>query len=91
MGLHFVQAEGLTARGRHKLLAPPFKKNPSFRMGLHFVQAEGLEPTHLAALDPKSSVSTNSTTPALYLACLPPDNYRDHHACIVPCVSTPSR
>ena len=33
-------------------------------MGLHFVQAEGLEPTHLAALDPKSSVSTNSTTPA---------------------------
>ena len=34
-------------------------------MGLHFVQAEGLEPTHLAALDPKSSVSTNSTTPAI--------------------------
>ena len=28
------------------------------------VRAEGLEPTHLAALDPKSSVSTNFTTPA---------------------------
>ncbi len=26
---------------------------------------EGLEPTHLAALDPKSSVSTNFTTSAL--------------------------
>ena len=26
---------------------------------------EGLEPTHLAALDPKSSVSTNFTTPAV--------------------------
>lgn len=25
---------------------------------------EGLEPTHLAALDPKSSVSTNFTTSA---------------------------
>ena len=29
------------------------------------VQAERLELSHLAALDPKSSVSTNSTTPAL--------------------------
>ncbi len=29
------------------------------------IPAEGLEPTHLAALDPKSSVSTNSTTQAL--------------------------
>ena len=29
-----------------------------------FVQAERLELSHLAALDPKSSVSTNSTTPA---------------------------
>lgn len=29
------------------------------------VRVEGLEPTHLAALDPKSSVSTNFTTPAL--------------------------
>ena len=33
-------------------------------MGLYFVQAERLELSHLAALDPKSSVSTNSTTPA---------------------------
>ena len=30
------------------------------------VQAERLELSHLAALDPKSSVSTNSTTPATY-------------------------
>ncbi len=29
------------------------------------VQAERLELSHLAALDPKSSVSTNSTTPAI--------------------------
>ena len=28
------------------------------------VQAERLELSHLSALDPKSSVSTNSTTPA---------------------------
>ncbi len=31
------------------------------------VRAERLELSHLAALDPKSSVSTNSTTPALLL------------------------
>ena len=30
------------------------------------VRAEGLEPPRLAALDPKSSVSTNFTTPANY-------------------------
>ncbi len=29
------------------------------------VRVEGLEPPRLAALDPKSSVSTNSTTPAM--------------------------
>ena len=28
------------------------------------VRVEGLEPPHLTALDPKSSVSTNFTTPA---------------------------
>ena len=28
------------------------------------VRQEGLEPSHLAALEPKSSVSTNSTTSA---------------------------
>jgi hypothetical protein len=28
------------------------------------VRAEGLEPPHLAALEPKSSASTNSATPA---------------------------
>ena len=29
-----------------------------------YVRARGLEPPHLAAPDPKSGVSTNSTTPA---------------------------
>ena len=29
------------------------------------VRVEGLEPPHLTALDPKSSVSTNFTTPAI--------------------------
>lgn len=29
------------------------------------VRMEGIEPPRLAALEPKSSVSTNSTTPAL--------------------------
>ena len=29
-----------------------------------FVRVKGLEPPHLAASDPKSDVSTNSTTPA---------------------------
>ena len=29
-----------------------------------FVRAKGLEPSHREALDPKSSVSTNFTTPA---------------------------
>ena len=32
------------------------------------VRAERLELSHLAALDPKSSVSTNSTTPAIWSA-----------------------
>ena len=40
--------------------------------GFFIVQAERLELSHLAALDPKSSVSTNSTTPA---NC--PNYYRD--------------
>ena len=35
--------------------------------GFFFVQAERLELSHLAALDPKSSVSTNFTTPAIIL------------------------
>lgn len=30
------------------------------------VRVEGLEPPSLAALDPKSSVSTNFTTPAIF-------------------------
>ncbi len=62
---------------------------------LPLVRAERLELSHLAALDPKSSVSTNSTTPALknllyelFLgftlspACLPVGRqvYQFHHA-----------
>ena len=35
------------------------------------MRVEGLEPPHLAALDPKSSVSTNSTTLALVSIILP--------------------
>lgn len=31
------------------------------------VRMEGLEPAHLSALDPKSSVSTNFTTSAYYI------------------------
>ncbi len=40
------------------------KKTLTASSGFPFVQAERLELSHLAALDPKSSVSTNSTTPA---------------------------
>ncbi len=42
------------------------KKSPSFLKSFIVVQAERLELSHLAALDPKSSVSTNSTTPAYF-------------------------
>ena len=35
--------------------------------GLFFVRMKGVEPPRLAALDPKSSVSTNSTIPACLL------------------------
>ena len=41
------------------------KKPAPEEAGISRVQAERLELTHLAALDPKSSVSTNSTTPAI--------------------------
>ena len=34
---------------------------------LFMVRVEGLEPPRREALDPKSSVSTNFTTPAFYL------------------------
>ena len=40
------------------------------RQGL-YVRAKGVEPPHLAALDPKSSVSTSSTTPAKRLQIYP--------------------
>ncbi len=35
--------------------------------GLFFVRVEGLEPTCLAASDPKSDTSANFATPALML------------------------
>lgn len=38
-------------------------KKPKISLRL-FVRVKGLEPPHLAASDPKSDVSTNSTTPA---------------------------
>jgi hypothetical protein len=56
------------------------------------VRAKGLEPPHLTAPDPKSGVSTNSTTPAWYIFFTffifnwrvnHPDIYRDHHARLV--------
>ena len=34
------------------------------------VRVKGVEPPHLSALDPKSSVSTNSTTPAFIVMLL---------------------
>ncbi len=40
------------------------KKASRLREAFSSVRAERLELSHLAALDPKSSVSTNSTTPA---------------------------
>ncbi len=44
----------------------PKQKSRLVKVGFSFaVRAGRLELPHLAALDPKSSVSTNSTTPAL--------------------------
>ena len=40
-----------------------YKKTPTNRWGF-FVRVKGLEPPSREALDPKSSVSTNFTTPA---------------------------
>ena len=37
-----------------------------FRVKKKVVRVKGLEPSHLAALEPKSSVSTNSTTGPLF-------------------------
>ncbi len=44
------------------------KKALQVLKGLFFVRVKGVEPPRLAALDPKSSVSTNSTTPAKWSA-----------------------
>ena len=56
----------------------------------------GLEPTHLSILDPKSSVTTNSTTRAYYLRsrldlnqrkrfCRPPPNHSDTGPFLIVC------
>ena len=42
-------------------------KKPKISLRL-LVRVKGLEPPHLAASDPKSDVSTNSTTPANWSA-----------------------
>ena len=45
----------------------PELKKPTLKSRLSLVvQAERLELSHLAALDPKSSMSTNSITPATF-------------------------
>ena len=40
-------------------------------LGSSFVRVEGLEPPSLTALDPKSSVSTNFTTPEFFSPMCP--------------------
>ena len=44
-----------------------FLHKKSRRKTSAFVQAGRLELPHIAALDPKSNVSTNSTTPAFFI------------------------
>ena len=58
----------------HYLLYFQTKKASRLREAFFKVRAERLELSHLAALDPKSSVSTNSTTPALFFAIANIDN-----------------
>jgi hypothetical protein len=52
-------------------------------MKIAFVRAEGLEPTCLAAPDPKSGMSTNSTTPALGQTILLFRKYRNKTELII--------
>ena len=40
------------------------KSKKAYPVKVSLVRIEGVEPTHLSALDPKSSVSTNSTISA---------------------------
>ena len=42
------------------------KKQTSADVCFAMVRVKGLEPIHLSALDPKSSTSANSVTPACY-------------------------
>ncbi len=50
------------------------KKSP-LKASFSFVRMTGIEPAHLAALDPKSSVSTSSTTSALLIVPLRDGKY----------------
>ncbi len=53
----------LGIKATHPNMGLPEEGNSSF---LKRVRVEGLEPPSLAALDPKSSASTNFATPALF-------------------------
>ena len=46
------------------------------------VRVVGLEPTRLTALDPKSSASANSATPAYFATYLCTDGVANHPQCV---------
>lgn len=56
----------IASLGNYACTSGFIKKREVFGSSLKFfVRAEGLEPTHLAAPDPKSGTSTNFATPAV--------------------------
>ncbi len=57
--------QGIDQRAPYAPSFNPIKKRESVMIPVSYVVPKrGLEPPHLAVLDPKSSVSTNSTTSA---------------------------
>jgi|JI7StandDraft_1071085.scaffolds.fasta_scaffold03311_2 hypothetical protein len=62
-----ICAGGGTSRRKVGIDFSSIRQRNFFLMHL-FVRAEGLEPTHLAAPDPKSGTSTNFATPAKRIA-----------------------